>query len=305
MRFKAIEKTKIKVNFLKIFYVSFFSGFRIRKNLMLGKLGIVKTYKAFYQLYQTKKSLMFSGPLSDELVNEWKTDNIGRVTPVIDRKIKKTIINDEILSDKKKQITKHQKLAPFLIDFINNNKKNINSIAHIGARVDTLNAYFCKLYPNIDFHSIDLQPNMEEINEPLGKEKNWKLHNGYALEEFERNNIKADMVIMISTSPKFNHLEFHRYMKAFKNNGIKFIIFYEPWWAFPLSIKNFWIKRPENISRKISPLAGMTADFTHNYIDKLIEFDYIPVMSEIRDSKGQKNFHELFILAADAKLNHK
>lgn len=305
MQFKAIEKTKIKVNFFKILYVSLFSGFRIRKNLILGKLGIIKSYKTFYELYKTKKSLMFSGPLSDELVNEWKTDNIGRVTPVIDRKIKKTIINAEIIDDKNKQITKHQKLSPFLIDFINNNKKNINSVAHIGARVDTLNAYFCKLYPNIDFHSIDLQPNMEEINEPLGKEKNWKLHNGYALEEFEKNNLKADMVIMISTSPKFNHLEFHRYMSAFKNNGVKFIIFYEPWWAFPLSIKNFWIKRPEKISKRISPLAGMTADFTHNYIDKLIEFDYIPVMSEIRDSKGQKNFHELFILAADAKLNHK
>ena len=114
MQFKAIEKTKIKVNFFKILYISFFSGLRIRKNLILGKLGFVKAYKIFYELYQTKKSLMFSGPLSDELINEWKTDNVERVNSVIDRKIRKTIINDEIIHDKKKQITKHQKLATLI-----------------------------------------------------------------------------------------------------------------------------------------------------------------------------------------------
>ena len=305
MQFKNVKKTTIKVNFFKILYVALFSGFRVRKNLILGRLGIIKSYKTFYELYQNKTSLMFSGPLSKELVNEWKVDNVSRVTPVISRKIKKTIINNDIINDKSKQITKHQKIASFLIKLIDDNKKNIKSVAHIGARVDTLSAYFSKIYPEINFHSIDLQPNMEEINAPLGIAENWKLHNGYALEEFQSNTINADMVIMISTSPKFNHIEFDNYIKAFKKNGVKFIIFYEPWWAFPLSIKNFWLKLPENISKKISPLAGMTADFTHNYISKLNEYGYAPVISEIRNSKGQKNFHELFILAVDKKLEDK
>jgi len=43
----------------------------------------------------------------------------------------------------------------------------------------------------------------------------------------------------------------------------------------------------------------MTADYTHNYIKKLKEYGYSPVISEIRNSVGQKYYNELFIVAVD------
>ena len=302
MRLKPIHHTTIKVSFLKLFYVCIISGLKIRKNLILGSIGFNRAYKSFYELYKNKLSLMFSGALSESLIKEWQVDNVGRVTPIVDRKIKQTLIDDEIVKNISLQNTKHKKVAGFLDEFIQKNFDNINDIVHIGARVDTLSAYFSNKFKEITFHSVDLQPNMHEINMQLGTADNWKLYNDYALDLLKKNKIKSDLVIMISTAVKLNHYEFNQYLESFRLNKVKYIIFYEPWWAFPFSFRNFWIKKPENITMSLSPLAGMTADYTHNYIEKLKEHGYSTVISEIRNSVGQKYYNELFIVAADKNL---
>ncbi len=305
MSFKKVYKTTIKVSFLKILYVSIFSGLRIRINLILGRFNLRKKSRYLYDFYQSKRKIMYQGELPENIINEWKNYNHSILTPTVKRTIEKTNITDEIIKNSDtltSKHSKHQRVAKFLDELFSDKSNGIKTVAHIGARIDTISNYFSKKYNDITFHSIDLQSNLKELNLTLGSRKNWIIHNDYALRLFKSKEVKPDMVIMISTSPKFNNKELYEYIEAYKNLGVKFLLFFEPWWALPLSFNTIVIKKPENITDNYSPVGGLTADYHHNYFAALNKFKFSPVVSELREYEGEKHYHGLYIFAVDDVL---
>jgi len=305
MKFNKVNKTTVKISLFKILYVSIFSGFRIRCNLILGKLNLRKKSKYLYEFYQSKKKIMNQGELPEEIINEWKNYNYSLLTPRVERTINKTNITDDIVENSSKLTvnnSKHQRVAGFLDDLFKEKDNNIKTVAHIGARIDTISNYFSKKYKDITFHSVDLQTNLKELNLTLGSRKNWIVHNDYALKLFKKQEIRPDMVIMISTSPKFNNKELYEYIKAYKELGVRFLLFFEPWWALPLSFNTLMIKKPEDLDSNYSPIGGLTADFHHNYISVLNKYNFSPVVCELRNYVGEKHYHDLYIFAVDESL---
>ncbi len=305
MKYKSVKYTTVKISFLKVLCVSLFSGFRIRCNLIIGKLNLRSKSKWLYDFYQAKKKIMYQAELPEEIIKEWREYNYSLLTPTIERTITKTIITDEIINNHNNLTTKNskqQRVAAFLNQLFIDKGNNIKTVANLGSRVDTISNYFSKKFKGINFHSIDMQSNLKEINLILGKRKNWKVHNDYALMLFKKKVVKPDMVIMISTSPKFSNKELYEYIKVFKYLGVKYLLFFEPWWAFPLSFNSLNLKKPEDLKDNYSPIGGQTADFHHNYISILNKNNYSPVICELRNVEGELNYHDLFIFAVDNKL---
>ena len=273
MKFEKVYNTQLQVGIIKTLYVSLYVGMRIRLHLIMGKLNLRRSSKYLYDFYESKRKIMHMGALTDSILNEWKSYNKSLLTPVLQRTIEKTEITNKMINEYDSLTTKYskqQRVAGIVNEIIKNKKLKIKTVCHIGARVDTISNFFSKKFSKINFHSIDLQENLKVLNSKLGKRKNWKVHNGYALKLFKQKKVKADFVMMLSTSPKFNNKEFHQYIETFQKTGVKCLLFFEPWWALPFSFSSIMIKRPESIDQNLSPIGGMTADFHHNYFAVLV-----------------------------------
>ena len=112
---------------------------------------------------------MHFGPLSEEHVKSWTSDNADNRggDRVYERKIRNELVNQEILQNESKQRYRYQRISPFVNNLLLSDNR-IRRVMHIGGRIDTLSAFFSEKYQNRKFMTVDMQSNLQRINDRIG-----------------------------------------------------------------------------------------------------------------------------------------
>lgn len=303
---KTVTETEILVPRGEMLRASLSYGIWIRINLILGWLTplrfIPKVARAIgmRRQYRTKRALLTSGGLDRDLVEEWMNDNVSRVDGTEARKLRDHAVDAEKIrnSDRFGMVQKGAALLSYVLE---RNRTLIGSAANIGARIDPTFAYMAKAWPGTKFISIDMQNNIRESNQALGLSDNWDFASMYALDGFRNGEVRADLVYMTSTSPKFNTVELRDYLEAFRKSDVRVVIFNEPWWIFPLGFDCLGTMLPESVDPEHSRLGGFLADYQHNYLAALRRTGFTTVLCRLRPGTCSSGglYHHLQIVAVN------
>jgi hypothetical protein len=173
----------------------------------------------------------------------------------------------------------------------------IRSVVNVGARVDFYSAYLSRRFPNINFVSLDFQPELEQHNSLLRRALNWRFKSGYPLEVIRNGEADADLYFSVSTSVLMNNVELNMYLDAVCSRA-KVVAFCEGWWPRTDTL-SFRIWRPEDIPKEQPFCAGDYANYHHNYIAKLYERGFEIELSRIVVESAR--YHYLQIVARRAE----
>jgi len=289
-------KTKIKRLFRKNIILF---NFRWKVHLLLGRFyHSLKRAKADYEYYLEVSQNKQNGPLSKERMEQITTYQVDWVNVPDAQRRSKLLFTEEMLNQPMENLSMQNKGTKLLHDTLNIFQDQIKCVANIGARVDTALSYLGPKFPDIQFISVDFQPNLDESNSFLPQSQNRSFLSGYALHLLQENKFSPDLIFMTSTSVLFNNKELDAYFDEF-SKSVKIIVLNEPWWPKVRSINILKTERPENIPPNNPYCAGIHANYHHNYIHKLENRGYEIISSEI--ILGQMNFSALQIVAKKQK----
>lgn len=178
--------------------------------------------------------------------------------------------------------SRHQQVADVCIELINQHKYLIKNVVNVGARVDFVSPYLAPKFPDINFTSVDFQKNLDQSNSFLPQSENWSFKSSYALDVFESQELKPDLVIFISTSVLFTNKELKAYFAALSKFA-KFIVLNEPFWHPFESLNYFKVFKPEDIDPDNSLRGGSLSNYLHNYPAILSANGFEIISSELYD----------------------
>ena len=155
----------------------------------------------------------------------------------------------------------------------------IKSAANIGARVDHYCAHLAPLFPEVQFYSVDFQPNLAHHNSLFPRGDNWHFRSGYPLQLVRDGTVNAELYFFISTSVLMNNAELNQYLDTMSNHARAFA-FCEGW-SPPAERLDFRVRRPETVPEEKPYCGGRWATYHHNYIAKLERRGYRTTFSGI------------------------
>lgn len=268
--------------------------------LWVGKViaDLIKSYN-MYTLYSQRNLKKHSGKLIAEEIAEITNFQVNKVTNDFSFRSRYEL-TDAVVNAPDKDSDPMQTLCARVVrKAISDNKKDIRSVVNIGARTDVVSSYLAQKFPDIEFLSVDFQPNLKLHNSRLKQSPNWTFQSGYALDLLENGNISGDLFFTTSTAALFNGEELNQYLDAFAKKA-KFVIFNESCFAPFQSLSPFRFMSPEDLSEKEPFVGGPTLDYNHNYIKKLEKRNFEIVSSELRKTNGPE--YVLLLVAKNKSL---
>jgi hypothetical protein len=237
----------------------------------------------------------------DAFVHSNKVRNEGRLTEVevvairqseeirlADDHYRKHLLSFQITDDVLKHPEKassYQQAALLCMPLLHTGE--VKSVANVGTRVDIVCSYLAHKFPHIQFTSIDFLSNLAEVNAELPQSPNWSFASGYALDLFENQSVKADLVLFSYTCAVIRNKELHQYFAALSKFA-KYIVLNEQWWPVYKASSLFKVITPEMIDPDHSLLGGTISVYHHNY-PKILERNGFEVMSsEIVEVYGRE-----------------
>jgi hypothetical protein len=196
---------------------------------------------------------------------------------------------DESLLSHRDQALPYQKAGLVCHDLLTAHPDQISSMANVGARVDIVSSFLAPRFPEVQFCSVDLQPELAKHNSLLPPSPNWSFLSGYALELFESGQLAADLVVFSSTACLFGHRELAAYCKAMAKRT-KFVVINEPWEHAHKQINPLRLLLPEEMDPEAPLMAGSYNYYLHNYPHHLQQAGFEVLESQISAPRGAKGF---------------
>jgi hypothetical protein len=208
-------------------------------------------------------------------------------------------MNDEMLRLPNKA-SSYQQAALLCLPLLEDKALGIRSMANVGTRIDIVSSYLAPKFPDVQFISVDLPANIEDINRDLPQSPNWSFVSGYALDLFERREVTADLVLFSYTCEVIRNKELHQYFAALATFA-KYIVLNEQWWPVHKPGSLVRVILPEEIDPDGSLVGGKPGAYHHNYRKILERSGFEVLSSEVVEVHGRA-FWGLHMVARNKKL---
>lgn len=213
----------------------------------------------FWENYRTFTARKQNGPLTPARIAEVTAHQLPEDQSYIER-------SKESITD---GLTNSRFTFAYLLADLLRRRPEIRSVANVGARTDLWSAYLAPRFPQVQFASVDFQPNLALHNSLLPQAPNWTFRPGYIL-DLLKDGFRADLYFSISTTVLMNNGELNAYLDAIGH--AKAIAFCEGWWPRADSLIDYLLPRiipPEEVPQENPYCSGAYANYHHNYIAKL------------------------------------
>jgi hypothetical protein len=241
-----------------------------------------------YQQFEAQREL---GALTTAEVGELTRFQVDKVN--LDHQNRATLrVDDQILAGSRAHL--YQSAARLVLDVLRQ-RPDIRQVVNVGARTDVVSSYLAGRFPQIEFVSVDFQPNLADHNSSLPQHANWKFVSGYALSLFQSGALRPDLVLFSSTSVLFRNAELRAYLAALAGFA-RCVVINEPWYA-PAETLGLPVVRPEQVDPQHSLIGGPYCNYHHNYIRLLEDAGFRVLSSELIDDVIGTKSYRLSIVA--------
>jgi hypothetical protein len=242
---------------------------RLRVGLYLAQA--LKEHEAFVRSNKTRSD----GRLTEDEIITIRESEEDRLTDTHYRqRLLSFQITDEVMKYPDKA-SSYQQAALLCMPLLE--RGDVKSVVNVGTRVDIACSYLAQKFPQIHFTSIDFLANLAEVNSQLPQSPNWSFASGYALDLFENQLVKADLVLFSYTCAVIRNKELHQYFAALSKFA-NYIVLNEQWWPVYKMSSLLKVITPEMIDPDRSLLGGTISVYHHNY-PKILERNGFEVMS--------------------------
>ena len=242
-----------------------------RRQLLKGALGLSERLKAEAAHRSHFVSRRNAGPLTPQQVKAMFAEQSVQIDRAEARSAFQ--LTDENLQDTDISKQAQTQCAKLFLDFARD-RPGLNKVVNVGARTDVVSAYLAQKFPEREFVSVDMHPDLAGQNRFLPQSSNWSYFQGYAIDLMRDGRLSGDVVIMTSVAVLMNNAEFDEFLKLAHQRFSAVLInevFYGP--DDYLRLMRYRITkrpyRPEDVPIDRPWCAGPHSNYMHNYPKKL------------------------------------
>jgi hypothetical protein len=289
--------TKLEFSFRDLWDINIKRNLINKFRLFLGRLAVKYKAAPFYELYANRFTARQRERLSPEEVANLTAFQVSTVGGTLERR-SRLALDDAVLAHPA-TAQDYQRAALWCRELLAERRGEIRSMINVGARVDIVSSYLAPLFQEVEFISLDFQPNLAEHNAMLPQSPNWRFISGYALDLFESRQVTADLVLFASTACLFTGPELRHYLAALSRFA-KYLVFEEAWSPPAKDLRLYKVIRPEDVDPNQPYLGGKYNIYHHNYLELLKEAGFGVLYSRLVPEPRRESF--LLELAAYNRL---
>lgn len=279
--------TKLDFSFRDFWAINVKRNFINKFRLLLGRLAVKYKAVPFYEIYVAKFAAQQRERLSSGEVAKLTAFQVQTVGDSYQRR--SCLALDDAVLAHPETAQDYQRAALWCRELLTERRGEIKSMINVGARVDIVSSYLAPLFPEVEFISLDFQPNLVEHNAMLPQSPNWRFVSGYALDLFESRQTTADLVLFASTACLFTGPELRHYLAALSGFA-KYLVFEEAWSPPAKDLRLYKVVRPEDVDPRQPYLGGKYNIYHHNYFELLKEAGFGVLFSRLVPEPNWESF---------------